>query len=114
MSQSPEHTRVVYSDETAIRAIVALEEAATAEQGAPETVRRPRGIRGQRVVHRLRYVAGIIDDSLPGVRENDVGLVVECLDATFEQFAADRTRSSAAAHLKNSPRDLIQHEVVIE
>src|SRR5262249_61131645 len=61
----PQDTAVVYPDEAGDGRVTALEQAAAPEQDGPEAIRRPRGIRGQGVVHRLRDAAAVVAGRLP-------------------------------------------------
>ena len=76
-----------------------------------EAIRRPRGIGGQRVVHRLRHIADVVDDRLPGVRQYDARVLIERVNAALEQVAAVQVIGGRPLEVLSAR--LLHHEVVV-
>src|SRR5262245_38029890 len=107
----PEDAAVVDPDEAVGVGVAALEQAAASEQDASEALRRPRRVRCQRVLERLRNVARLVDRRFPGVSKNYLRVRVERVDAAPQQVAAVQVVGSRP--LEQFAARLLEHEVVV-
>ena len=81
------------------------------EQHAPESFRRPRRIGGHRVQERLRNVSRGVDHCFPAVSEHGLGILVERVDASFQQVTG--VEVIMGGHLEQLAPGLPDDEVVV-
>src|SRR6266481_4039562 len=84
----PQDALIVSPDQAAVTRLPSRKQAATPEQKAPEPLRGARRISRQRVRISLRDGAAAVDDGVPCVRQHDLRVSVQRLDAALEQIPA--------------------------
>ena len=77
---------MVHAHEARVSRIGAVEETAAAEEGAAKPIGGPDRIGDEWVLHGLRDLAVRVQHGLVGVRQHDVRVAIECVDARLQEI----------------------------